>query len=85
MSKGVNGQILCNLQELYTAFKKKHPNVNTEFDKFCALRAKWGVLAGSKMSHSICVCSAHQNAVLLVNATELNLTHKDLIKRYALV
>ena len=69
----------------YILLSKKHPNVNTEFYKFCALRAKWGVLAGSKMSHSISVCSAHQNAALLVNATELNLTQKDLIKRYALV
>ena len=27
---------LCNLQELYTAFKEKHPNVNIGFSKFCA-------------------------------------------------
>ena len=52
---------LCNLQELYTAFKEKHPNVNIRFSKFCALRPKWCVLAGSKMTHSVCVCSAHQN------------------------
>ena len=25
---------ICNLQELYTAFKEKHPNVNTRFSKF---------------------------------------------------
>ena len=27
---------LCNLQELYTAFKEKHSNVNIGFSKFCA-------------------------------------------------
>ena len=27
---------LCNLQDLYTAFKEKHPNVNIGFSKFCA-------------------------------------------------
>ena len=27
---------LCNLQELYAAFKEKHPNVNIGFSKFCA-------------------------------------------------
>ena len=71
---------LCNLQELYTAFKEKHPNVNIGFSKFCALRPKWCVLAGSKMTHSVCVCSAHQNVELLVNAMNWDLTCKGLIK-----
>ena len=31
----------CNLQELYTAFKEKQPNVNIGFSKFCALKPKW--------------------------------------------
>ena len=72
---------LCNLQELYTAFKEKHSNVNIGFSKFCALRPKWCVLAGSKMTHSVCVCSAHQNVVLLVDAMDCDLTYKDLIKQ----
>ena len=71
---------VCNLQELYTTFKEKHPNVNTGFSKFCALKPKWCVLAGSKMTHSVCVCSNHQNVTLLVDAVEWNLTQKDLIK-----
>ena len=71
---------LCNLQKLYTAFKEKHPNVNIWFSEFCALRPKYCVLAGSKMAHSVRVCSAHQNVVLLVNAMDWNLTCKDLIK-----
>ena len=61
---------LCNVQELYTAFKEKHPNINIGFSKFCALRPKWCVLAGSKMTHSVCVCSAHQNVVLLVDTMD---------------
>ena len=72
---------LCNLQEFYTAFKEKHPNVNIGFSKFCALRPKWCVLAGSKMTHSVCVCSTHQNVLLLVDAMEWDLTYKDLIKK----
>ena len=71
---------LCNLQELYTTFKEKHPNVNIGFSKFCTLRPKWCVLAGSKMTHSVCVCSPHQNVVLLVNAMDGDLTYKDLIR-----
>ena len=71
---------LCNLQEFYTAFKEKHPNVNIGFSKFCALRPKWCVLAGLKMAHSVSVCSAHQNFVLLVDAMDWDLTYKDLMK-----
>ena len=71
---------LFNLQELYITFKEKHQNVNIGFSKFCALRPKWCVLAGSKMTHSVCVCSAHQNVVLLVDAMDGDLTYKDLIK-----
>ena len=61
---------LCNLQELYTAFKEKQPNANVGFSRFCALRPKRCVLAGSKMTHFACVCSAHQNVVLLVDAMD---------------
>ena len=71
---------LCILQELYTAFKEKHPNVNIRFSKFCVLRAKWFALDGSKMTNSVSVCSAHQNVVLLVDAMDWELTYKDLIK-----
>ena len=65
---------LCNLQELYTTFKEKQPNVNIGFSKFCALRAKQCVLHGSKTTHSVCVCSAHKNVVLLVDAIDWDLT-----------
>ena len=74
-----NCKSLCNLEELYIAFKEKHPNVNIGFPKFCALKLKWCVLAGPKMTHSVCICSAHQNIVLLVDAMDWDLTYKDLI------
>ena len=45
------------------------------------MRFKWCVLAGSKMTRSVCVCSAHQNVVLLVNAMDWDLTYKGLIKK----
>ena len=63
-------KILCNLQELYSTFKETHPNVYIEFSKFCALTPKCCVLVGSKMTHSVCVCSANQNIVLLVDAMD---------------
>ena len=60
--------------------KKKYPNVNLGFSKFFAKRLKWYVLAGSKMTHSVCFCSAHQNVVVLLDAMDGDLTYKDLIK-----
>ena len=72
---------ICNLQELYTTFKEKYQNEKIGFSKFCALRPKWCLLAGSKMTHSVCVCSTHQNVVLLVDAMDWDLTYKDLIKK----
>ena len=75
-----NLKSLCNLQELYTAFKEKHPNMNIGFSKSCALRPKWCVLAGSKMTRSVCTGSAHQYVVFLVDAMDWDLTYKDLIK-----
>ena len=61
---------LCNLQELYTASKEKHPNVNIRFSKFCALRPKWCVLASSEMTHSVSACSAHQNVIFLIDVMD---------------
>ena len=74
------GKSLCNLQELYTAFKENQPNINTEFSKHRTFRPKWCVLASSKMTHSVCVCSADQNIVLLVDALDWLVTYKDMIK-----
>ena len=71
---------ICNLKYLYTAFKEKYPNVNIGLSKFCALTSKWCILAGSKITHSVCVCSAHQNVWLLAEAIDWDLTYKYLIK-----
>ena len=82
ISKGVHKQkrlVLNNLHELYTAFKEKHPDIKVGFSKFCELRPKWCVLAGSTGTHSVCVCSIHQNAKLLVDAMDWDITYKDLI------
>ena len=56
---------LCNLQEFYTPVKEKHPNVNIGFAKFCAQK-----MTGSKMNHFICVFSAYQSLVLLVDVMD---------------
>ena len=56
-------------------------NVKLGFSKFCILRQKWCLLAGLTGTHSVCVCSMHQNAVLLVDAIDWNVNYKDLINK----
>ena len=63
------------------AFKEKYPNVKLGFSKFCTFRPKWYVLAGSSGTHSVCICSIHQNAILLVDAINWDITYKDLISK----
>ena len=45
--------ILCNLKELYAAYKFKYPDHKVGFLKFCSLQPKWCVLAGTKGTHSV--------------------------------
>ena len=71
----------CNLSELYSTFRDKYPNIKIRFSNFCTLRPKWCVLAGSSDTHSVCICSTHQNAVLLVDAIDWEYTYKDLLKK----
>ena len=73
--------VLCNLSELCSAFRDIYPNIKIRFSNFCTLRPKWFVLAGSSGTHSVCVCSTHQNAVLLVDAIDCKCTYKDLMKK----
>ena len=79
MKNFVTCKSLCNLQKLYTAFKEKYSNINIGFRTFCALRPKW--CSGWLKNDSLCVCSTHENVLLLVDAMEWALTYKDLIKK----
>ena len=60
--------LLCNLHELYTAFKEKHPNSKIGLSKFCNLRPKWYVTVSASGTHSVCVCTSQQNTKLIVDA-----------------
>lgn len=59
--------ILCNLRELYLNFKSEYPNKKIGLSKFCSLRPKWCVLAGASGTHLVCVCTIHQNVILLIH------------------
>ena len=88
VSNGVHKQRLGKLQKVFVKWnnyiplsKKTHPDVNIGFSKFCDLRPKCCVLADSRRTHSVYVCSSHQNAMLLVDVMDWDLAYKDLIKK----
>lgn len=71
--------VLCHLKEFFVEFKPPTPNVNIGFSKFCILRLKWYILVGSSESHSVSVCTIHQNTTLLVTAVKLDVDADDLL------
>lgn len=58
--------ILSNLKELYELFKLENPDCKVGFSMFASLRPKNCVLAGSGGTHTVCVCSIHQNVKLMI-------------------
>ena len=66
--------ILSNLNKFYANFKSKYVSTSIGLSKFYELRPKWRVLAGSSGTHSVCVCTYHQNMKLLL--ASLNVTYQ---------
>ena len=55
--------------------------MKTGFSKFCTPCPKWCVIAGSSGTHSVCLCTTHQNTILLVDALNREVTYKDLVNK----
>ena len=60
--------ILMNLNEAFCLFKEKNPDIKIGVSKFCDLKPKECVTVGAKGTHSVCVCTSHQNAKLMLSA-----------------
>ena len=56
---------------MYSEFKSQFPNYKVGFSKFAELRPKQCVLAGASGTHSVGVCTIHQNVMLMVLPVEL--------------
>ena len=65
--------LLCNLNELHAAYKEKYPTHKIRLSKFCSLVPKCCVTVSSSGTHSVCVCTIHQNIKLLVDAFSGNI------------
>ena len=75
--------ILGNLKEVYHHFKDTFPDCKVGFSKFAELRPKHCVLAGASGTHSVCVCTIHQNVKLMslvMHVPELPTYHHCLAK-----
>ena len=46
---------LCNLNELYAAYKDKYPHNKIGLSKFCSQRPKWCITVSASGSHSVCM------------------------------
>lgn len=71
--------ILFNLKEAYTKFKELYPSVKIGFSKFAELKPEECVLAGAKGTHSVCVCTIHQNSKLMFKAIENVVSYDNVI------
>ena len=79
--KNVRLFVICISYMLHS--REKNPNLKIWFSKFCSLCLKWCVIAGLTGAQSVCVCSFHQNTMLLVDPAHWDTSHKDLIKKAA--
>ena len=60
--------LLSNLKELYQSYKEKFSQHKIGLSKFCELRPKWCSIIFPSGTHSVCVCTVHQNTKLIVDA-----------------
>ena len=57
--------LLNNLKEMFSAYKLQHGS-EIGFSKFCEFRPKWCITVGAAGTHSVCVCTIHQNVKLML-------------------
>lgn len=69
--------LLFDLRELYELFKKTEPTMKLGFSTFAKLRPKHCIFAGARGTHSVCVCTIHQNCKLILDAIEIQKLTRD--------
>lgn len=63
--------LLLDLRGLHTIYKQTHVEFPVSFSKFAQLRLKNCILAGASGTHSVCVCTIHQNSKLMLDAIDI--------------
>lgn len=76
--------ILMNLKEAYAIYKNTPDAPDIGFSSFCSIRPKFCILAGASGTHTVCVCTYHQNVKLQVSAIGLySIDYKMLMSKFA--
>ena len=70
--------LLANLHEIHVQFKNE-TNEKIGFSTFCVLRPKWCITVGTSGIYSVCICTKHQNAKLMVAAMDQKLYYHNLM------
>lgn len=58
--------ILSNIREFFCSFKIEYPTVDIKFAKFSRLRPQHCFIAWSSGTHTVCICTIHQNVKLML-------------------
>ena len=74
--------LLCNLREAYNEFKVHHDGLKVGFSKFAQLRPRECIIAGGSGTHSVCVCTIHQNVKLMMAGSRLEALTDGEMKHY---
>ena len=73
--------LLGNLKELFEAYKTIEGNPEICFSSFAKLRPSHCIIAGGSGTHTVCVCTEHQNTKLQVAALgETGLIYRDILE-----
>jgi len=75
--------ILINLNELYTLFRHNYTEAKIGLSKFCQLRPKECITVVARGTHSVYVCTIHQNVKLMLSAlpAESKVTYHELMDK----
>jgi len=63
--------LLLNLKELHALFKDSNPKYDVSFSTFAKLRPRNCILPGASGTHSVCVCTIHENVKLMIDAIDV--------------
>ena len=62
---------------LYSNIYSIYPCTKVELPQFFEFKPKWCVAPGASGTHSVCVCSIHQNGVVLADAC--NMSYREMM------
>ncbi|KYN27544.1 hypothetical protein ALC57_03063 [Trachymyrmex cornetzi] len=69
--------LLLGLKELHALFKECNAEHKISFSAFAKLKPKNCILAGAAGTHSVCICTIHQNVKLMLDAIDVEKLTKD--------